>query len=115
MGGGGYSQLLFSLASVQVEPKVFFDFESLVLSCSLVTKERLSPPQRLPFGILFSLFPGSLQKTQRSLRRGEEEKQKFLGAWSNNEIIWGLTLFRLNFNPWRHIMGQSESSLLKAD
>ena len=108
----GYSQPLFSVAPVQVEPKDFFDFESLV------TKERLSPPQRLPFGILFSLSPGSLQKTQRSLRRGEEEKQNFFGAWSNNQIIWGLTLFRLNFNPFTfgcHIMGQSDSSLLKDD
>lgn len=42
----------------------------------------------------------STKKKQRSLQRREEEKQNFLGAWSNNEIIWGLTLFRLNFNPF---------------
>jgi len=60
-----------------------------------------------------------MKKKQRSLQRREEEKQNILGALSNNEIInLGFTLFRFNFNPLTfrsYIMGQSESSLLKAD
>ena len=53
--------------------------------------------------VWYSSLPFSrlcMKKKQRSLQRREEEKQNFLGAWSNNEIIWGLTLFRLNFNPF---------------
>lgn len=86
--GAGRSKGLFRFSKFGL--KLFFSHKRETLSST----EAPVWYSFLPFSRL------STKKKQRSLQRREEEKQNFLGAWSNNEIIWGLTLFRLNFSPF---------------